>query len=51
MSYFFGCGKCDRTSDYTVFAVGDVVRPGLLTDAVGQGKMATQAIRFGFAES
>jgi len=41
---FIKVDKFNRTSDYTVFAVGDVVKPGLLTDAVGQGRMAAQAI-------
>ncbi len=33
-----------RTSDPRVFAVGDAVRPGLLTDAIGAGKKAAMAI-------
>ncbi|MDZ4165434.1 MAG: FAD-dependent oxidoreductase, partial [Smithellaceae bacterium] len=33
-----------RTSDPRVFAVGDVVRPGLLTDAIGAGRRAAETI-------
>ena len=33
-----------RTSDPKIFAIGDVVRPGLLTDAVGAGRLVAQAI-------
>ena len=33
-----------QTSNPKIFAVGDVVRPGLLTDAVGAGRKAANAI-------
>ena len=33
-----------QTSDPAVFAVGDIVRPGLLTDAIGAGRKAAAAI-------
>jgi NADPH-dependent glutamate synthase beta subunit-like oxidoreductase/glutamate synthase domain-containing protein 3/ferredoxin len=33
-----------RTSDPKVFAIGDVVRPGLLTDAIGAGRRVALAI-------
>ncbi len=33
-----------QTTDSRVFAIGDAVRPGLLTDAIGAGRMAAQAI-------
>jgi ferredoxin len=33
-----------RTSDRKIFAIGDVVRPGLLTDAIGAGRQVAQAI-------
>jgi NADPH-dependent glutamate synthase beta subunit-like oxidoreductase/glutamate synthase domain-containing protein 3/NAD-dependent dihydropyrimidine dehydrogenase PreA subunit len=33
-----------RTSDPKVFAIGDVVRPGLLTEAIGAGRVVAQAI-------
>ncbi len=33
-----------RTSDATIFAIGDAVRPGLLTDAIGAGRRAAEAI-------
>jgi len=33
-----------QTSDPNFFAVGDVVRPGLLTDAIGAGRIAANAI-------
>ncbi|MBI5845337.1 MAG: FAD-dependent oxidoreductase [Deltaproteobacteria bacterium] len=33
-----------RTTDPKIFAVGDIVRPGLLTDAIGAGKKAAEAM-------
>ena len=33
-----------QTSDPKIFAVGDAVRPGLLTDAIGSGRTAAEAI-------
>ncbi len=33
-----------QTSDPHVFAIGDAVRPGLLTDAIGAGRRAAEAI-------
>jgi len=33
-----------RTSDPKVFAVGDVVKPGLLTEAIGAGRIAALAL-------
>lgn len=33
-----------RTSDPKVFAIGDIVKPGLLTDAIGAGRRAAIAI-------
>ncbi|MDA8137078.1 MAG: FAD-dependent oxidoreductase [Desulfobacteraceae bacterium] len=33
-----------QTSNRKVFAIGDVVRPGLLTDAIGAGRRAAQTI-------
>ncbi|MGB5746700.1 MAG: FAD-dependent oxidoreductase [Desulfobacterales bacterium] len=33
-----------QTNDPKVFAIGDVVRPGLLTDAIGSGRIVAQAI-------
>ncbi len=33
-----------RTTHAKVFAIGDVVRPGLLTDAIGAGRRAAEAI-------
>jgi NADPH-dependent glutamate synthase beta subunit-like oxidoreductase/glutamate synthase domain-containing protein 3/NAD-dependent dihydropyrimidine dehydrogenase PreA subunit len=33
-----------QTSNPKVFAIGDVVRPGLLTDAIGAGRRAAEAI-------
>jgi len=32
------------TSDPQVYAIGDAVRPGLLTDAIGAGRIAARAI-------
>jgi NADPH-dependent glutamate synthase beta subunit-like oxidoreductase/glutamate synthase domain-containing protein 3/NAD-dependent dihydropyrimidine dehydrogenase PreA subunit len=36
--------KAGRTSEPTVFAVGDVERPGLATNALGAGKTSAEAI-------
>jgi NADPH-dependent glutamate synthase beta subunit-like oxidoreductase/glutamate synthase domain-containing protein 3/NAD-dependent dihydropyrimidine dehydrogenase PreA subunit len=33
-----------QTNDPKVFAIGDVVRPGLLTDAIGSGRIVAQTI-------
>lgn len=33
-----------RTSDPKIFAIGDVVKPGLLTDAIGAGQKAAKTI-------
>jgi NADPH-dependent glutamate synthase beta subunit-like oxidoreductase/Pyruvate/2-oxoacid:ferredoxin oxidoreductase delta subunit len=33
-----------QTSNPTVYAIGDVVRPGLLTDAIGAGRRAAETI-------
>ena len=33
-----------RTTDDKIFAIGDIVKPGLLTDAIGAGRKAAQAI-------
>jgi len=33
-----------QTSDPKIFAIGDVVKPGLLTDAIGSGRKAAMAI-------
>ena len=38
------CDKSGRTSDPKIFAVGDVERPGLATNALGAGKNAADAI-------
>ena len=33
-----------QTSDPKIFAIGDVVKPGLLTEAIGSGRMVAQTI-------
>jgi NADPH-dependent glutamate synthase beta subunit-like oxidoreductase/glutamate synthase domain-containing protein 3/NAD-dependent dihydropyrimidine dehydrogenase PreA subunit len=33
-----------RTSDEKIFAIGDMVKPGLLTDAIGAGRRAAETI-------
>ncbi len=33
-----------QTGDYKIFAIGDAVKPGLLTDAIGAGRKAAQTI-------
>ncbi len=34
----------NQTSDVKVFAIGDVTRPGLITNSIGQGKVAADVI-------
>ena len=41
---FAAVDEFNRTSDPRVFAVGDIVAPGLITDAIGAGKRAAEAI-------
>jgi len=41
---FVGTDPHGRTSAPDVFAIGDVVKPGLLTDAIGAGRRAADAI-------
>jgi len=41
---FIAVDKYNRTSDPFVFAIGDVVKPGLLTDAIGSGKKVAENI-------
>ncbi len=41
---FIKVDEFNRTSDNSVFAIGDAVAPGLITDAIGAGKRAAQAI-------
>ncbi len=41
---FAAVDEFNRTSDPRVFAVGDIVTPGLITDAIGAGKRAAEAI-------
>ena len=33
-----------QTTDATIFAIGDIVKPGLLTEAIGAGRKAAEAI-------
>ncbi len=41
---FVSVGDRYQSSDPQVFAIGDAVRPGLLTDAIGAGRVAARAI-------
>jgi NADPH-dependent glutamate synthase beta subunit-like oxidoreductase/glutamate synthase domain-containing protein 3/NAD-dependent dihydropyrimidine dehydrogenase PreA subunit len=41
---FVAVDRFNRTSDPKVFAIGDVVAPGLLTDAIGAGKRTARVI-------
>ena len=41
---FIAVDKFNRTSDPRVFAIGDVVGPGLITDAIGAGRKAALSI-------
>ncbi len=42
--YWLETDELGRTNDPKVFAVGDVVKPGLLTEAIGQGRVAALAL-------
>jgi NADPH-dependent glutamate synthase beta subunit-like oxidoreductase/glutamate synthase domain-containing protein 3/NAD-dependent dihydropyrimidine dehydrogenase PreA subunit len=41
---FIAVNEHQQTTDSRIFAIGDVVQPGLLTDAIGAGKRAAEAI-------
>jgi len=41
---FVTVNEFGQTSDPKIFAIGDIVRPGLLTDAIGAGRRAAEAI-------
>ncbi len=41
---FVNIDTFNRTSDPQVFAIGDIVAPGLITDAIGAGKNAAESI-------
>ncbi len=41
---FVAVDRFNRTSDPRVFAIGDMVGPGLITDAIGAGKRAARTI-------
>ncbi len=41
---FIGVDEKYATSDAQVYAIGDAVRPGLLTDAIGAGRIAARTI-------
>jgi NADPH-dependent glutamate synthase beta subunit-like oxidoreductase/glutamate synthase domain-containing protein 3/NAD-dependent dihydropyrimidine dehydrogenase PreA subunit len=41
---FITVDRFNRTSDPKVFAIGDAVAPGLITDAIGAGKRTAQVI-------
>ncbi|MCB9481322.1 MAG: FAD-dependent oxidoreductase [Desulfobacteraceae bacterium] len=41
---FIKTDKSGRTSDFNVFAAGDVIKPGLLTDAIGAARRSAEAI-------
>ncbi len=41
---FVAVNAFGQTSDPKIFAIGDIVRPGLLTDAIGAGRRAAEAI-------
>jgi putative selenate reductase len=41
--FFLETDECGRTQDPKVYAVGDAVKPGLLTEAIGAGRIAALA--------
>ncbi len=41
---FITVNEIGQTTDPTVFAIGDIVRPGLLTDAIGAGRKTARAM-------
>jgi len=41
---FVRVNNCSQTSDDKFFAIGDIVKPGLLTDAIGDGRQAAETI-------
>ena len=41
---FVRVDHCYQTSDPKIFAIGDIVKPGLLTDAIGAGRRAAETI-------
>lgn len=41
---FVCVNKYFQTSDPQIFAIGDIVKPGILTDAIGAGRKAAEAI-------
>lgn len=41
---FIKVNELYQTTDSRIFAIGDAVKPGLLTDAIGAGRKAAQAI-------
>ncbi|MFZ7125132.1 MAG: FAD-dependent oxidoreductase [Desulfobacterales bacterium] len=41
---FVSVNEFHQTTDPRIFAIGDIVRPGLLTDAIGAGRRAAAAI-------
>ncbi|MBF0258580.1 MAG: FAD-dependent oxidoreductase [Desulfamplus sp.] len=41
---FVSVNEFNQTSDPTIFAIGDIVGPGLLTHAIGSGKRTAEAI-------
>jgi NADPH-dependent glutamate synthase beta subunit-like oxidoreductase/glutamate synthase domain-containing protein 3/NAD-dependent dihydropyrimidine dehydrogenase PreA subunit len=41
---FVKVNELNQTSDSQFFAIGDVVKPGLITDAIGSGRRAANAI-------
>src|SRR5690606_31030798 len=41
---FVSVNEFHQTTDPRIFAIGDIVKPGLLTDAIGAGRRAAAAI-------
>lgn len=41
---FISVNATYRTADPSIFAIGDAVKPGLITDAIGAGRKAAEAI-------
>ena len=47
---FISVNDSFQTTDDQIYAIGDIVKPGLLTDAIGAGRIASDAIHAHFSK-